>query len=463
VGFAVALAAALVCLIAAPAGADTWFPHPAGATWSYSWSDTSYNPSGTTENVVVQKQSGTSFTLGWADSADTPPDASATTLNCASTLSSTGLSSPDLGIMTFKDSNTGLLNTDWNSCPPPFDAPILCASASGCPNSLSGALYNVIWGNRVPVLSEPLLQGVSWNATGGAQNDVSSTSFYLGLQTVKVPAFPGGVTAAVVRTNIVQVGALGDPYGSGTRTTWWVDGVGPVKIVFAHAGGGITSYGPPPVTTVSLLSTSLTPVKPLPDQDYFPLVVGKKGTYQWINKKHLRQPEVESVSVAAAANRSARIAVKSVSGPIRAVGQYLFSTRLDGVTNLSGSASAATLVKFPSLGHRRHFFTPLDLMTYGFHPMLPAYPVPGTVWHSGDASDFQIYGVTGTSRIIGVTRVHVSAGTFTALEVQSVLTQRGHRFGSGVRTMWFAAGKGLVKLVFKHRDGSTSIVQLLKK
>jgi hypothetical protein len=102
-------------------------------------------------------------------------------------------------------------------------------------------------------------------------------------------------------------------------------------------------------------------------------------------------------------------------------------------------------------------------MTYGFHPMLPAYPVSGTTWHSGDASDFHIYGVTGTTRVIGIERVHVPAGTFEALEVRSVLVQRGHPFGSGVRTMWFGAGLGLVKLVFNHRDGSTSLVQLLKR
>jgi hypothetical protein len=57
----------------------------------------------------------------------------------------------------------------------------------------------------------------------------------------------------------------------------------------------------------------------------------------------------------------------------------------------------------------------------------------------------------------------VPAGRFQALEVRSVLTQAGHRFGSGVRTMWFAPGRGLVKLVFDHRDGSISTVQLLHK
>ena len=69
----------------------------------------------------------------------------------------------------------------------------------------------------------------------------------------------------------------------------------------------------------------------------------------------------------------------------------------------------------------------------------------------------------GDKIVVGVRTVRVPAGTFQALEVRSVLTQAGHRFGSGVRTMWFAPGRGLVKLVFDHRDGSVSTVQLLHK
>jgi hypothetical protein len=64
--------------------------------------------------------------------------------------------------------------------------------------------------------------------------------------------------------------------------------------------------------------------------------------------------------------------------------------------------------------------------------------------------------------VLGVQTVRVPAGTFRALAVRSVLTQRGHPFGSGVRTMWFAPGHGLVKLLFRHRDGSTSLVQLIR-
>jgi hypothetical protein len=93
--------------------------------------------------------------------------------------------------------------------------------------------------------------------------------------------------------------------------------------------------------------------------------------------------------------------------------------------------------------------------------VLNAYPLAGQSWKSGSPFDFQIYGVKGKTRVVGVRPVHVPAGTFQALEVESTLTQAGHPYGSGIRRMWFAAGRGLVKLVFQHRDGSTSVVQLL--
>ena len=147
---------------------------------------------------------------------------------------------------------------------------------------------------------------------------------------------------------------------------------------------------------------------------------------------------------------------------MRADGQYGFTTRLDGVTNIFGSSSAASVVKFPRVGHNRHFFTPLDLMPYGFNPVIPAYPQAGDTWRSGNASDFSVFGVTGTTRIVGVRQVRVPAGTFSALEVTSTLTQKGSRFGSGVRTMWLAPGRGLVKLIFRHRDRSVSTVELIK-
>jgi hypothetical protein len=326
----------------------------------------------------------------------------------------------------------------------------------------------VIWGTRFPTLFEPLLQGTSWSTTGGDTRDVpsSSTNTYDGTEQITVPAFPNPVTAAKIRSQVTQAGAPGDPYGSGIRTTWWVYGVGPVKVEFDHAGGSSA-----PVTTVVLVSTNQTPQTPPSDANYFPLKVGLKGTFRWTNAKLFpKKPVVESYSVDQVSNGTGQISVKDVSGPIKVNGSYGFTTRLDGVTNFFASTSSKTLVKFPPLGpsslppdQRRHFRTPFDLLTFGFNPLLPAYPAAGNTW-TGAASgrDYQIYGVTGTTTVLGMQKVTVPAGTFNALAVRSTLKQPGFPFGSGVRTSWFVANRGLVKLVFKHADGSTSTVELLK-
>jgi hypothetical protein len=431
------------------AGAAGWLPHAADATWTYQWTDSAYNTTPTNEKVTVKSQAGNSFVLAWTtEGADNPPDAPAS-----------------VGTVAFQETNFGLVNTDWSSNPPPAAFPILCQSLASCGNSLASSYYNVIWGARAPVLAEPLLSGTAWSATGAAQNDVSSSNDYLGVESVTVPAFPAPVLAAKVRSQITQAGALGDPYGSGVRTTWWVYGVGPVKVVFQHAGG----VGAP-VTTVMLQTTNQTAQKPPNDIQYFPTKVGLKGRYRWTNSKYFKKPVVESYTVDQAANGTAILKVQSVSGPLKVAGAYQFTSRLDGVTSVASATKAASLAKLPPLGpsalpvaKRRHFFTPFDLMTFGFNPVLPAYASAGLTWSSDPGSrDFAIYGVNGTTRIVGVQKVKVPAGTYDALVVTSTLTQPGFKFGSGTRTMWFAPDKGLVKLVFRHGDRTVSTVELLR-
>ncbi len=442
-----AVAAALAATPSALAGG--WLPHAADATWTYQWTDTVYNTTPTNEKITVKSQAGSTFTLAWTtDGQGNDPAAPQTT-----------------GTVSFQESNFGLVNSDWTSTPPPPAFPVLCATLGSCGNSLASTFYNVIWGSRAPVLAEPLLHGLSWHTTGAAQNDVSSINDYLGVESITVPAFPQPVLAAKVRSQITQAGALGDPYGSGIRTTWWVFGVGPVKIVFQHAGGSGA-----PITTAVLQSTNQTAAAPPPDPEYFPLSVGLKGTYRWTNDKYFKKPEVEKYTIDQAANATAIVKFTSVSGPLKVAGAYQFTTRLDGVTSVSSATKAASLAKLPPLGpsalpadKRRHFFTPFDLMTFGFGPVLPAYPVAGATWASDVASrDFAVYGVTGSSKVLGVQTVTVPAGTFKALVVVSSLRQAGFPFGSGTRTMWFAPDKGLVKLQFRHGDGSVSVVELLR-
>jgi hypothetical protein len=76
--------------------------------------------------------------------------------------------------------------------------------------------------------------------------------------------------------------------------------------------------------------------------------------------------------------------------------------------------------------------------------------------------DYSLFGVTGTTTVVGTQSVTVPAGTFKALVVRSTLTQKDFTYGTGTRTSWFAPGKGLVKLVFRHADGSVSTVSLLR-
>jgi hypothetical protein len=282
-GLIVVVIAAAAAILVAPSYGAGWLPHPADAAWTYQWSDSTYQSTPTNEKVTVKSQSGSTFTLAWDTKDAGTPDAPQSS-----------------GSVTFQETNFGLVNTDWTSTPPPSAFPILCSTLASCGNSLSSTYYNVIWGARAPVLFEPVLQGTSWNATGGAGNDVTSQNDYLGTEQVTVPAFPQPVTAAKIQSQITQAGALGDPYGSGVRTTWWVYGVGPVKVVFQHAGGTGA-----PVTTAVLQSTNQTAQAPPPDAAYFPLQVGLKGTYRWTNKRYFKKPEVQSYTVDQAANGTA--------------------------------------------------------------------------------------------------------------------------------------------------------------
>jgi hypothetical protein len=447
----IAMALVFLAVLAFPSAgiADEWLPHPSGATWTYQWSDSAYSPTPTKEAFTVKSQTGSQFTLAWTtEGLDNPADAASSA-----------------GTVRFQETSSGLDDIDWSGSAPPSEFPVLCQQRAQCGNSISSTMFLVIWGSRHPVLAEPLLKGATWSSTGGAADDVSSTSSYDGTAKVTVPAFPSPVTAAVVDTRITQAGALGDPYGSGTRRVWWVAGVGPVKIEFDHAGGSDA-----PVTTAVLESTNQTPTPAPSDLEYLPFHKGDSVTYRWTNSKHLPTPEVEKFTVDAVVNRTARYKVESVSGPIKVAGTYGFSESLDGVTNLWGSTSSATALKFPPLGPagakpaaRNHFVTPFDLMSFGFNPIVGAYPVTGQRWGSKrPGNDFTNYGVTGQSVVLGTRSVTVPAGTFQALVVRTTLSQPGFPYGSGTRTSWFAPGKGLVKLVFDHGDHSVSTVELLK-
>jgi hypothetical protein len=431
----------------APTVPDQWLPNPSSASWTYGWSDDQYSKPITYERYTVNKRSDADVQLSW-----TSQDAG----------SNDPYAVPNQGTIDYTYSDSGVVNTNWSSTAPPVRFPVLCAQANQCGNSLASTHYMLIWGSRSPVLQEPLLAGATWTSLGGQGNDVASKNRYAGVERVVVPAFPRGVFAAKVVSDITQAGAIGDPYGSGQRTVWWVYGVGPVKIVFGHAGGQVSQ--------AQLYSTNLVPKTAPSDRAWLPLQQGEVFRYSYRNSRYMKQASRQQFTVGAVANSTSRVDVQDLAGPIRVRGSYVFSSGLSGVRNLTVTASAATRVKFPPLGPRslpsnlrRRFFTPLDLMTYGFNPVIPAFPAKGQKWRSSKRGrDFGVFGVNGTTRVIGFQNVRTPAGRFRALLVESKLTQKGFPFGSGTRRSWFAAGVGLVKLQFRHADGSVSTVLRLR-
>ena len=447
-------AAAASLTLASPAAAandltdplDQWLPSVESATWTYEWSNSGYSPVPTNERYTVKQREQTAFRLAWTTEGLGNLDGAARSQ----------------GELDYRRTDAGLVNLNWASTPPPPEYPILCAGVANCANSVAGMHYLVIWGNRSPVLAEPLVRGTRWSSVGGANSDVSSASRYLGREQVAVPAFPGGVSAAVVESDITQAGALGDPFGSGVRTVWWVRGVGPVKVLFRHGDGSLTR--------AELQATNLAPRAAPSDTSLLPLNRGDTMQLRWRNSRHMRQWSTQRFTVSEVVNNTSRVDVRDLSGPIRVRGAYVFSSRLSGVTNVSGFTRAATRADMPQLGprslprdRRRRFFTPFDLMVYGFNPVVPAYAEAGQTWIGQPRSrDYKIFGVRGRSVVVGTRRVRTPLGRLRTVVVESRLRQKGYPFGSGRRTMYFAQDRGLVKLVFRHRDGSVSTVERLR-
>lgn len=432
---------------AATPATDRWLPNAEGATWTYGWSDNAYSNVTTLEQYTVTERTDQLARLSWTTEGLGNPEGSV----------------PSAGSIDYRYAATGLFNINWSSTPPPPQFPVLCATAQSCGNSLASSHYQFIWGSRTPVLPEVLRKGQSWTSTGGLGNDVSAVNTYKGTERVVVPAFPLGVLAAKVESEITQAGAIGDPYGSGLRTTWWVYGVGPVRSAFRHAGGELS--------VVDLQSTSLRPKQAPSDLDHLPLQRGQVMRFRWRNSKHMRTWSRQELGVAAVSGRTVRVDVRELSGPIVVRGSYVVSTGADGVRLLTTEVQGATRAKFPALGprgvpkaKRRTLLTPLDFLAFGFNPLLTADPRKGATWKAAATGrDRRAFGVSGSTKVLGRQDVRVPSGRYKALVLESKLVQRGFAYGSGTRRAWLAPGVGLVKLEFRHADGSVSRVERLPR
>ena len=183
---------------------------------------------------------------------------------------------------------------------------------------------------------------------------------------------------------ITQAGALGDPYGSGVRTVWWVYGVGPVKIVFQHAGGERADHD---VGARRARTRRRKP--PPPDDALLPARQGREADVP------LDEHEAHEEAVGAGVRRRTRSRtaprasrVKHVSGPIRVAGRVRLHAACRRRHELLGDDASPRRSPASRRSGRRAAegrsgatsSTPFDLMLYGFNPIIPAYPTPGATW-----------------------------------------------------------------------------------
>ena len=178
---------------------------------------------------------------------------------------------------------------------------------------------------------------------------------------------------------------------------------------------------------------------------------------------------MQRFDVAQVVNNTSRVDVKQVSRADHRRGHVLLLDAADRRDAASASAKAATRARLPAAraaagtaGRAAAFFTPYDLMVYGFGPVVPICAHRRVVV-ALLARQRRLEDLRRQRRHATMLRTHQACArrpaASDAVEVRSTLHQAGFRFGSGTRTSWFAPGKGLVKLVFRTGDGSVSTVQ----
>ena len=92
---AIATAVIVGCAAQNARADDQWLPHPAHASWTYSWSDSVYSKTPTKEKVTVKSQTSRTFQLAWTTAGMKNP-ADAVTSS---------------GTVDFQESDQGIVNT----------------------------------------------------------------------------------------------------------------------------------------------------------------------------------------------------------------------------------------------------------------------------------------------------------------------------------------------------------------
>ena len=155
--------------------AEQWLPRTDGATWTYAWSNTTYQPAPRIEK----------YTLSGARGHVLPPDAGTRSTRRPTDTASAGhdrLPAHGHGARE-------------------HELPVLAAAAElpdpvrvgdGLRHVAERGLVHGHLGHALAGLRRADAAGTRWNSLGGAANDVASTNRYVGHVKVKVPGVPRG-------------------------------------------------------------------------------------------------------------------------------------------------------------------------------------------------------------------------------------------------------------------------------
>ena len=232
--------------------------------------------------------------------------------------------------MDFRHTDAGLVNLNYQSTPAPPQFPILCASAIALRQQPRGLAVPDDLGHALAGAGRAAGQGHDLERRSAAPTTTSTAgNRYLGHERVNVPAFPAASTRRRSQSVVTQAGALGDPFGSGVRTVWWVYGVGPVQ-------DRLPAHGRRDVASRSCRRTTLAPL-PLPsDANLLPLTLGDVSRFRWRNDKP-HEALVGAALRGRAAWPTTRRGSTCATSPGRSTStrRYVFTSRLGGLTNVT--------------------------------------------------------------------------------------------------------------------------------
>ena len=269
-------------LLAIPASADAaalddpaeqWLPRSDGAEWVYEWSNSAYSPAPRREHYGIQGRARHAFRLRWQE------------------LGSADGQTPSAGADGLPAHRRRLGEPQLPEHPAAARSSRSCARRAGqCGNSVAGALYMLIWGTRSPVLTEPLLTGTRWSSLGGAGNDVASDNRYAGREHVRVPAFPNGLSAAKVESEVTQAGAIGDPSAAECAPS----AGSAASVPCGSCSGTPAASSAPP----SCVHDDARAAAAAAGGNLLPLNRGDRADFRWRNSRHMREWSRQQFEVA---------------------------------------------------------------------------------------------------------------------------------------------------------------------